>query len=180
MGLIHDPGAEKRSLMMRRKPLCNGEKTGRSCIHYWVHVEKVESNNPDNLRLGEIYRACALNGASALHVHEMSESQLATVCNQYVPRRLPIWKRPLAVLGLVEDPGKYEGSVEDYKPLSPEEIKELQRGSPDDYYNPVTGNGNQTASPSDNIKALEQEIKENADISLEQAVEHVVQGSKND
>jgi hypothetical protein len=121
-GLIHDPEAEKRSVMLRRKALCNGELTGRACVHYWTHVEKVESNNPDNLRLGEIYRGCTLSPSI---VHEMSESQLATFCNHYKPRR----KTLLAVIGLEADRGKYDPFFEAYDPLTPEQIKELQKES---------------------------------------------------
>lgn len=122
-GLIHDPGAEKRSLMMRRPALCNGQATGRCCAYYWVHVEKVESNNPDNLRLGEVYRGCTF--APSI-VHEMTEAQLATVCNQYKPRRLPLWQRPLAALRVLKDPGRYDPSIETYEPLPPEQIRQLQ------------------------------------------------------
>jgi len=127
-GMIHDPEAEQRSIMMKRPALCNGQKTGRSCAFYWVHTEKVESNNPDNLRLGEIFRGCILHDSI---VHEMSESQLATSCNQYKPRKLPLFRRALAVLNLTEDPGKYDPTIEEYQPLSPEEIRELQKGSSD-------------------------------------------------
>jgi hypothetical protein len=126
-GLIEDPEAEKRSLMMRRKALCNGASTGRCCVHYWVHVEKVESNNADYLRRGELYRVCGYHPSIA---NEMSHEQLATECNQFVPRRLPMWKRPLALLRIVSDPGKYDPSFEDYQPLTPEQIQALQDEMP--------------------------------------------------
>jgi hypothetical protein len=132
MGLIHDPEAEKRSLMMAQKALCNGQQTGRSCVHYWVHAEKVESNNPDNLRIGEVFRVCAPMGTSPTLGNEMSESQLATRCNRYEPRKLPLFKRALKVLGLpVDDPGVYDPEVEEYNPLTAEEIRLLQEGSSD-------------------------------------------------
>lgn len=127
MGMIHDPEAESRSVMLKRPALCNGQKTGRSCVHYWAHAEKVESNNPDNLRLGEMFRGCGYHPSI---VHEMSESQLATVCNRYEPRKLPLFRRALVVLGLADDPGKYDPSFEEYQPLTPDEIKQLQDGSP--------------------------------------------------
>lgn len=122
-GYHYDPEAERRSAMMRRKSLCNGQLTGRQCIYYWTHVEKVESNNPDNLKLGEIYRGCTY--APSI-VHEMSEAQLATYCNQYKPRR-----RTLRVLlGLDADRGAYDPQLEMYDPLTPEQIRALQAESP--------------------------------------------------
>jgi hypothetical protein len=122
-GLVVDPEAEKRSVMMRQKVLCNGEKNGRSCVHYWAHVEKVESTNADYLRRGEIYRVCGFHPSIA---HEMRQDQLAVECNYYTPRRLPIWKRPLALLKIVDDPGRFDPSFEGYNPLTDEEIKQLQ------------------------------------------------------
>lgn len=131
MGFHYDPEADKRSLMLKQKALCNGQRNGRACVHYWTHVEKVESANSDNLRRGEIYRSCVFPGGGApLQSHEMSADQLATECNQFKARRLPILQRPLAWLGMVEDQGKYDPEYEDYKPLSPEEIKTLQAELP--------------------------------------------------
>lgn len=123
MAFVDDPGAEKRSVMLRQQALCNGQKTGRSCVHYWAHVEKVESHNPDFIRLGQVFRVCGFHPSLA---HEMSEEQLAVRCNQYRPRRLPLWKRPLALLKLVDDPGRYQVEYEVYKPLTPAQVAALQ------------------------------------------------------
>jgi hypothetical protein len=114
-----------------------------------MHVEKVESVNADHLRLGETYRACILSPSIA---HEMSDMQLATMCTQYTPRRLPLYKRPLAVLGLVNDPGRYNPEVEEYKPLSPEEIKQLQAE------NPAAPAVTPAPSGDDQVTALKKEI----------------------
>jgi hypothetical protein len=163
MGLIHDPEAEKRSLMMARKALCNGQQTGRSCVHYWVHAEKVESNNPDNLRIGEVFRVCAPMGTSPTLGNEMSESQLATRCNRYEPRKLPLFKRVLKVLRFpVADPGAYDPEVEDYKPLTAEEIRELQAGSSDPTHvaepGPLTPGTTAPITAEDAINSLKQEV----------------------
>jgi hypothetical protein len=126
-GIVEDFEAEKRSLMAKAKPLCNGEKNGRSCVHYWAHVEKVESVNPDYLRRGELFRVCGFHPSIA---HEMNQHQLAVECNRYAPRRLPLFKRPLAVLGLVKDPGKYDPNFEEYQPISAAQLKLLQEETP--------------------------------------------------
>lgn len=167
MGMIIDPEAEGRSIMMQRPALCNGQKTGRSCVHYWAHAEKVESNNPDNLRLGELFRGCCFHTSI---VHEMSESQLATVCNRYEARKLPVWQRPLASLGLVDDLGKYDPVFEDYQPLSPEEIRKLQAESPSAHVDqtPMTG-GTQTPLTDAQIIAIDKSKKK--EITAEEAIE---------
>ena len=162
-GLIYDPESEKRSEMMRRKSLCNGQLTGRSCVHYWTHVEKVESNNPDNLRLGEVFRGCTLSPSI---VHEMSESQLATFCNHYKPRR----KTLKSMLGLEADRGAYDPMFEAYDPLTPDQIKELQKES-DNLIDLEKANretvGMATDAPSaeDQIESFKKEIS--ADAALE-------------
>lgn len=130
-GLIHDPEAEGRSIMMKRPALCNGQRTGRQCVHYWMHIEKVESNNADNLRLGETYRGCALDKTPAVLVHQMTANELAVVCNRFEPRRLPFYKRPLRWLRLIDDPGAYKPDLEEYRPLTPDDIREIQTGSSD-------------------------------------------------
>lgn len=163
MAFHYDPEAEKRSLMLKQKALCNGEKNGRSCVYYWTHVEKVESANADNLRRGELFRACCYPGTgSTLHVHELSSEQFATECNQFVPRKLPIWKRPLAVLGMVADPGKYDAGYEDYNPLTPEEIRKLQKEhpSPEEDKSAIVGANDDPAAEvgAANIEAFKQEF----------------------
>jgi hypothetical protein len=130
MAFHYDPEAEKRSLMLQQKALCNGQKTGRACAHYWAHVEKVESANPDFLRRGEIFRACAFVGGGTIHCHEMAADQLSTECNQYKARVLPIWKRPLAALRIIDDPGAYDPFFEGYDPMTSEDIAEQNRLHP--------------------------------------------------
>ena len=128
MSFHYDPGAEKRSLMMNRKVLCNGEATGRACVFYWAHVEKVESANADYLGRGEIFRVCGWPGFGAnTQMNEMQADQLATECNQYKPRRLPMLQRPFAALKVIKDPGRFDPAFEQYNPLTPEEIKERQK-----------------------------------------------------
>jgi hypothetical protein len=161
-GMIHDPEADKRSIMMQRPALCNGQAKGRSCVHYWVHVEKVESNNADNLRLGEIFRGCVLHASL---VHEMTASQLATICNKYTPRKPPIWKRPLVVLGLADDLGKYDPAVEEYNPLTPEEIRELQKGSKEVTFDAVAGDH----PAQENLEDFKDEVKK--ELTAEEAIE---------
>lgn len=123
MGFFIDPNADKRSLMHAQPRLCNGQKTGRACVHYWAHNEPVESANSDVLRLGQLFRVCGVHPSIA---HEMESHQLATHCNRYAPRRLPLYKRPLRWLRIIDDPGAYNPSVEEYRPLTPEEVKAIR------------------------------------------------------
>lgn len=123
MGFFIDEGADKRSLMNRQPRLCNGQKTGRACVHYWAHNEPVESANSDVLRLGQLFRVCGVHPSIA---HEMESHQLATHCNRYEPRRLPLYKRPLRWLRIIDDPGAYNPAVEEYRPLTPEEVQALR------------------------------------------------------
>lgn len=172
MAFHYDPEAEKRSLMLKQKALCSGEKHGRSCVFYWTHVEKVESANADNLRRGEIYRACCFPGTgSTLHVHEMSASQLATECNQFKPRKLPILQRPLAWVGLKADPGKYDPNYEAYDPLTPEEIRKLQSETPSQTEDrqAVVGIGES------NIAAFKEEVEQ--ELSLNAAMDALEEDS---
>lgn len=126
MGLIRDPDAEKRSLMLKQKTLCDGQKNGRACACYWEHWEKVDSHNPDSLRKGEIFRVCIVSPAIA---HEMTADQVATECNQYRPMKLAWYLRPLAWIGLIDDPGRYRDTAT-WNPMTPEEIKKLEEKTP--------------------------------------------------
>lgn len=169
MAFHYDPEAEKRSLMLQRKALCNGEKTGRQCVHYWAHVEKVESANPDFLRRGEIFRACAFVGGGTIHCHEMAADQLSTECNQYKARLLPLWKRPLAALRIIDDPGAFDPFFEGYDPMTKEDIEEQRRlfpSAPEDSSAVVGGSGDPAAEMAvDNVVALQKEL------SLDEAME---------
>lgn len=160
MGLVHDPEAAGRSLMMAQKSLCNGEKTGRVCAHYWAHCEKVESNNPDNLKFGQLFRVCMVFNAIA---YEMGFDQLATVCNRYRPAHLPIWRQILIWLGLSKNPLGYNEEMEGYNPLTSAEIRTLQRGSSDPLVPLVRGRGGipgSTSMADDSVYQLQLEMAE--------------------
>lgn len=121
MSFVGDIEAETRSLMNKQPSLCNGESNGRSCVFYWAHVEKVESGNADHLRLGQVFRICGYHPSLALEM-----DKLAVRCNRYEPRRLPMWKRPLALLRIIDDPGRFQEDYEVYKPLTPADVQALQ------------------------------------------------------
>lgn len=123
-GTIFDPDAEKRSLMLARKVLCNGEATGTRCKHYWTFVRNAPSASVDFLALGEKVRLCGAWGdAEPLEFGE-GTTECATVAAQ--DEKAP-WKgctryRPAAskLVHIVRrvlrrpDPDLYDPSFEDY------------------------------------------------------------------
>lgn len=119
--LIDDPKAKNRSLMHKKPSLCNGQATGAPCVHYWFHTQKVESNNPDELKDGEKHRACLISPGFPV---EFSDEEIPHVCNQYRPRKLPGLK------GLLGFTAQYNAADEEYSPLSPEEVAALRAADP--------------------------------------------------
>lgn len=120
MAFIDDPEAEKRSLMAAQKPICTGAATGRRCKHYVAVVVRVESANPDNLRLGERMHACLLPGPGDFWEWG-GERGIPVKCSGYKPYPKPLlpWR---------EDVGVYDAELTEYKPLDPVQIQRLQAG----------------------------------------------------
>lgn len=118
--LIDDPSADARSEMMRKPAICNGKANGVPCRYYWLHIAKVESNNPDILRQGEFHRACLISPGFPV---EFSEETIPHTCNQYVPRREG-WRNGFRK-------AKYNPIEEKYNPLTPEEYKANLEGDPE-------------------------------------------------
>ena len=46
--------------MLNAPCVCNGEKTGYVCKHYWSVMQKFSANNAETMRDGEKQRACTL------------------------------------------------------------------------------------------------------------------------
>ncbi len=107
MGLIFDPKAEGRSLMLSQESICNGHATGVQCVHYWAMVQKIESANPDYLRTGSKRRLCICSSGN--YIEFVAETELPVKCNKYVPSLR-----------------EYEPDFETYNPLTPEEIDDIQ------------------------------------------------------
>jgi hypothetical protein len=115
--LIDDPKAKDRSLMLKKPSICNGQATGHPCKHYWFHTQKVESNNPDELRSGEKHRACLISPGFPV---EFSDEEIPHVCNQYSPRK------KTGLRGLLGQKEAYDATQEEYNPLTPEEVRALR------------------------------------------------------
>ncbi len=95
--------------MLAKKPLCNGAATGRQCKHYWHLVVPLgESFNSVALEQGETNRMCMRMPGVQIFV---PTDEMPHTCNQYV-----------------EGARKYDPKLEEYKPLSPEEIEALRQG----------------------------------------------------
>lgn len=141
---IEDPGAERRSLMLKKPFICNGALTGIQCEHYWLRFAPIVANNPDNLKDGERGRACLLSEA---FLPEFDSADTPTFCNRYEPRKatglVNIARRALSSMGFKAGGYvAYDKPHEEYSPLSPEEIRELQAAdpsTPDEYFPPQMG-----------------------------------------
>lgn len=123
--------------MLQKKPVCTGAATGYQCKHYWLRFAPVVANNPDMVRDGERGRACLLSEA---FLPEFDSQDTPTYCNRYEPRPAPglvnIVRRALGAGGFVP----YARDKEEYNPLTPEQIRELQEASPstpEEYSPPV-------------------------------------------
>ncbi len=160
-GIIDDPNADARSLMMRAKCVCNGEANGVQCKHYWGVNQKFRSINSDSVRRGEQNRSCKHVDGFLL---EFVSEEKPTYCNHYEPRGAPglvalVARAVSLALGLGPKSGiisgwiegseydakqvlstmgfiAYDGNFEGYKPLTNEEISRLREEMPD---RPVVG-----------------------------------------
>jgi hypothetical protein len=107
--LIEDPLAKDRSLMLRQKVLCNGQRTGLQCEHYWGLLKKTDTVNPDAQRSGEKVRYCLVDRAEATFLGD-GGSDMAVACTAFKPSRRV-----------------YDATFEDFNPMTPEDIIELER-----------------------------------------------------
>lgn len=78
-----DPKARERSLMYKNPTVCDGQRDGKQCKHYWFSISRIDVINPDELRRGRKDRFCILLG----NPYSMGDgsSEMATYCNQYDP-----------------------------------------------------------------------------------------------
>lgn len=78
-----DPKARERSLMYKNPTVCDGQRDGKQCKHYWFSISRVDVINPDELRSGRKDRFCILLNTP----FPMGEgaSEMAIYCNQYEP-----------------------------------------------------------------------------------------------
>jgi hypothetical protein len=140
MTLIHDPGAEARSLMMNAPCICNGEKTGFVCKHYWSVMQKFAANNADTLRDGEKQRACTLMNGWPL---EFVSEEFPTRCNRYERKPLPGLIALVARAVGLADRGwqKFDPGFEEFHPMTLEEIEDLRKLKPDPAPDPFQRGG---------------------------------------
>lgn len=81
--LREDPRARERSLMYKNPTVCDGQKDGHQCKHYWKTVDRMDVANPDELRKGKTQRFCILLGNPPFPMGERA-AELSHECNQYV------------------------------------------------------------------------------------------------
>ena len=101
---INDPKAEKRSLMLAQKRLCNGEQNGRPCVHYWTMLRPANVHNVDMVKKGESLRFCRAWTPEPLEFEDGTR-ELPFQCSQYKP----------------DDTRVYDPTFEEYTPMTPEE-----------------------------------------------------------
>jgi len=119
-GARYDPEAAAKSPMLRQKTICDGQLTGRCCVHFWRHVVKVDTVNPEHLRRGQTILACTMTPDETFG---FSSDTMPVECNRYRPRGrgLRAWLR------LAPDPGAYR--EDPYLPLAPDEKKDDDAGT---------------------------------------------------
>lgn len=129
MTFIDDPAADRRSLMLNAPSICNGEKTGHPCRHYWAVNQKFRSANSDTVRDGEKQRACTLVPGWPL---EWTSEEAPTKCNRYSPRPKPgLLALVQRAIGLASGYEPVYKDFEEYRPLSWDEIQKLRAENPD-------------------------------------------------
>lgn len=135
MTLINDPNSDARSLMNRKPCICNGEKTGIQCAHFWSVIQKFPAQNAEAVRDGDKRRACTM---APSFLFEFTDVEKPTRCNRYEPRKEPglvaIGKRALAeAFGLKQGPGYvvFDEDFERFNPVTLEEIEKLREEFPD-------------------------------------------------
>lgn len=137
---IEDPAADARSLMHRAACICDGERTGIPCKHYWSVIQKFRAANADSLRSGEKQRACTLCPSFLL---EWTTEEQPTFCGRYEPRKTPglialVKRAARSAAFLPPKAGQgYEArnlDFETFRPLTKEEIEQLRKEMPDEQF----------------------------------------------
>ncbi len=121
---ITDDKAAKLSKMLKRKAICNGEKSGYECIHYFPFGAKTESNDPEFLGFGEKFRNCTVCPGYLIEFD--GEDNLPHTCRRYEPDA-PLLVKIGHKIKKVLFGRKYDPTFEVYKPMTPEEVVELTR-----------------------------------------------------
>jgi hypothetical protein len=112
--------------------------------------QKMESANPDFLRSGEKKRMCTLS--PGFPVEFISDMELPVECNRYSPSLK-----------------KYDAAFEEYNPLTPDEIAEIQQKEVD-----LTVN---TPTAQEQVGLLRAEL--NLTDAMEGAIEALKEGQEN-
>lgn len=128
---IDEGEAYARSLMANAPRKCNGQKDGFECVHYWMTIVPLDVDNAEQLREGERNRFCMLGGEPG----SLGEGgrMMPSYCTQYVPSSRP-----------------YSKEINEYKPLTPEEVAAL-----------APPKEKAAAVPQKTIAELEAELEEN-------------------
>ncbi len=110
---MHDlDAARARSLMYQQKTVCNGERDGKACKHFWDLTQIPGSANPDMLKDGERFRMCTYFKGMDPLMMENGKEGMAVQCNRYEP----------------DDALVYIERNEVYDPLTPDEYRALNAG----------------------------------------------------
>lgn len=81
--LTTHPEDKNASPMHRLPTVCDGQRDGFECKHYWRVVSRIDLLNPQEVKVGRFDELCMFMG----HKNPMQDgsAEQATYCNQYEP-----------------------------------------------------------------------------------------------
>ena len=119
---IQDEIAAKKSKMLNRPSICNGEKNGIKCKNYWSFGAKVDVSNPEFVKFGEKFRQCTV---SPYLVEFEGYDNLPHECDRYVP---DFWLARLWLMIVRFFTGRaVDLGFELYDPMTSDEVIELTK-----------------------------------------------------
>lgn len=115
--------------MLQRPAICNGEKNGTKCKHYFSFAARTDAQNPEFLNLGMKFRNCTVCPGWLIEWEGWED--LPHHCDRYVPDykglRWLVWR-----IGQFFSFGrKVDKSFEDYTPMTQEAVTELTKRAHD-------------------------------------------------
>lgn len=78
--------------MHKLQTVCDGQKDGFECAHYWRVASRAEVLNPQAMKVGRFEVTCMVHPSRLAPMGD-GEGELATYCNQYKPTDRPYQSR---------------------------------------------------------------------------------------
>ncbi len=142
MPIIENENEDRRSLMNRAPCVCDGEKSGIPCKHYWPVIQKFRAANAGALRSGDKRYNCTMAPSFLL---EWTSEEKPTYCGRYEPRKSPglvalvqravalAVHHPIGSSYVPRGPGyeKYDKDFSTFRPMTLDEIAKNREAFPD-------------------------------------------------